>query len=147
MSVTTEKKRDPDWPQWKGRLHEIIFEADTPAGKLFDVVLLIMILLSVLVVLLDSVEVVRARYASELLFAEWMFTILFSVEYLLRIVSVRKKSRYIRSFFGVVDLLAVLPAYISLVVPGSHSLAVIRALRLVRVFRVFKLARFVSEPF
>ena len=145
MTTSTESETDPGWPRWKMRLHEVIFEADTPGGKLFDVVLLVLILLSVLVVLLESVQVVADRYARELRIAEWVFTALFTVEYVLRVLSVRRKSRYIMSFFGIVDLLAVLPTYFSLLIPGYQSLAVIRALRLVRVFRVLKLARFVSE--
>ncbi len=145
MNKKIEREADPNWPLWKRRLHEVIFEADTPGGKLFDVALLVVILLSVLTVVLESVADFEHRFRSELRALDFLFTVMFTVEYVLRILCVRRKSRYICSFFGVVDLLAVLPGYISLILPGSQSLSVIRALRLMRVFRVFKLARYVSE--
>jgi voltage-gated potassium channel len=136
----------PARPQtWRSRLHEIIFEADTAAGKAFDVALLWAIVLSVFAVLLDSVASVRARWGGELHAIEWFFTLLFTVEYLLRLATVRRPGEYARSFFGVVDLLAVVPTYLSLVFTGAQSLLVIRTLRLLRVFRVFKLARYVVE--
>ncbi len=127
------------------QLHEIIFEADTPGGKTFDVVLLWLILLSVLTVLLESVSSVRAQYGLELRAMEWLFTLLFTGEYVLRLYSVRRPGRYAVSFFGLVDLLAVLPTYLSLVVAGTQSLLVIRVLRLLRVFRVLKLAKYLGE--
>lgn len=130
---------------FRHRLHEIIFEADTPAGRLFDVVLLWAILLSVTTVLLESVAPLRERYGEELRAAEWFFTALFTVEYVLRLVSVLKPLRYARSFFGLVDLLAILPTYLSLVLPGAQSLLVVRVLRLLRVFRVLKLASFLGQ--
>ena len=130
---------------WRHKLHEVIFEADTPAGKAFDVALIGCILLSVLAVMLDSVGAVRRAYGPWLSRAEWLFTILFSAEYLLRLISVRRSLRYASSFFGVVDLLAVLPTYISLILPGTHYLLVIRVLRILRIFRVFKLVQYVSE--
>lgn len=126
-------------------LHEIIFEADTPAGKAFDVALLAAIILSVIAVILESVAEVRAEYGPLLRSIEWMFTILFTVEYGLRLVAVQRPMRYALSFFGLVDLLAIVPTYLSLIVAGSQSLLVIRALRLLRVFRVLKLAHFVGE--
>ena len=139
-------KRDTSGPaDWREKLHEIIFEADTAAGKVFDVVLLIAIVLSILIVMLESVQSINTDYRSYLLASEWVFTLLFTVEYVLRLLCVQMPGRYARSFFGVVDLLAILPTYISLILPGSQSLLVIRALRLLRVFRVFKLARFLSE--
>jgi voltage-gated potassium channel len=131
--------------RWRHRLHEIIFEADTPLGKLFDVVLLLAILLSVAAVSLESVASIRERYGFELLVGEWLFTVLFTIEYVLRLVCVERPGRYARSFFGIVDLAAVLPTYVSLVIPGTQSLIVIRALRLLRVFRVLKLVHFVLE--
>jgi voltage-gated potassium channel len=131
--------------RWRNRLHEIIFEADTPAGKLFDVILIGSIVLSVVVVLLDSVAEIRAQHGETLYFAEWVFTILFSVEYVIRLISVRRPLRYATSFFGIVDLLAILPTYISLLVPGSQYLLTIRVLRLLRIFRVFKLATYFNE--
>jgi voltage-gated potassium channel len=130
---------------WRGRLHEVIFEADTPAGKAFDLAVIGAILLSVAVVMLESVSSIRARYGHELYILEWVFTILFSVEYLLRVIAVRSPLRYMGSFFGVVDLLAVLPTYISLIVPGSHYLLTIRILRLLRIFRILKLTHYLTE--
>jgi voltage-gated potassium channel len=130
---------------WRENLHEIIFEADTPAGKLFDVGLLVTIVVSVTAVCLESVPWIDARYHRELLVVEWAITIAFTIEYALRLIAVQRPLAYARSFFGVVDLLAVLPTYLSLFFPGAHTLLVIRALRLLRIFRIFKLARFLSE--
>ena len=124
---------------WRRRLHEIIFESDTPEGKAFDIVLLWAILISVALVTLDSVAAVRREYGQELFYAEWFFTLLFTVEFLLRLVSVRKPLRYVFSFYGLVDLLAILPTYASMLIPGAQSLLVVRAFRLLRVFRIFKL--------
>ena len=127
------------------KLHEIIFEAETPVGKAFDVTLLLTIVLSVVVVCLETVAEVRAVWGGPLRAAEWAFTILFTIEYVLRLVSVGRPWRYATSFFGVVDLLAIVPTYLSLFFAGTQSLIVIRALRLLRVFRVLKLAHFVGE--
>jgi voltage-gated potassium channel len=126
-------------------LFEVIFEAETPAGKAFDVALLIAIVLSVVAVMLDSVGEIRAAYGPALQVVEWLFTILFSLEYVLRLISVRRPRSYVLSFFGLVDLLAVLPTYASLLTPGAQTLLVIRVLRLLRVFRVFKLTRYLGE--
>jgi len=126
-------------------IHEIIFEADTPAGKAFDVALLVLIILSVVAVMLESTSAIEARYGHLLRTFEWIVTILFTIEYLLRLYCVGKPARYARSFFGIVDLLAILPTYLSVIIPGAQSLLVIRALRLLRVFRVLKLAHFVGE--
>lgn len=130
---------------WREHLHEVIFEADTPTGKAFDVALIVAILASVVVVTLDSVEEVNRRHHDALVVAEWLVTLAFTVEYVLRLVCVRRPIHYAVSFFGVVDLLSILPTYVGLFVPGAESLLVIRSLRLLRVFRVFKLARFLSE--
>lgn len=130
---------------WRHHLHEIIFEADTPAGKLFDVILLITILASIVAVMLESVVEINERYALALDIAEWVFTGLFTIEYVLRLMTVRHPIKYARSFFGVVDLLSILPTFISLLLPGSQALIVIRGLRLLRVFRVLKMARYVGE--
>ena len=130
---------------WRDRLHTVIFESDTPAGRLFDEVLLVAILLSVAAVMLESVPEVRAGWGHSLRTAEWAFTILFSVEYVLRLVSARDPRRYARSFFGIVDLLAVLPTYVGLLAPETQALIVIRAIRLLRVFRVLKLVRYLGE--
>ena len=129
----------------KEKIHEIIFEADTPAGKLFDVVLLILIMASVLVVMLESVQGLQARYSNFFYALEWAFTVIFTIEYLLRLYCVYRPAKYATSFFGVIDLLAILPAYISLFIYGTQYLLVIRALRLLRVFRIFKLGHFMSE--
>ncbi len=125
------------------KLHDIIFEADTPKGKLFDILLLIAILLSVVVVMLDSVDSLHNKYYMLFYSIEWGLTLLFTIEYILRIIAVKKPSAYIFSFFGIIDLLAVLPTYLSLFIAGTHYLIVIRVLRLLRVFRVLKLMRYV----
>ena len=130
---------------WRAKLHEVIFEADTPAGKAFDLALLGVILLSVAAVLLESVTSIREAYGPELRALEWIITILFSIEYALRLICVGRPLRYALSFYGLVDLTAILPTYMSLFVGGAHSLVVIRALRLLRVFRILKLGHFVSE--
>lgn len=130
---------------WRHRLHEIIFEADTPAGRAFDVALLWAILISVGAAVLETVESVREVVGPQLLWLEWTFTVAFTIEYILRLLCVRRPGVYARSFFGVVDLLAILPTYLSVVISGAQSLIVIRALRLLRVFRVLKLAYFVDE--
>ena len=137
--------REPPMAPWRRHVHQIVFEADTPAGKLFDVVLIASIILSVAVVMLDSVADIHAAYGPLLYGLEWAFTVLFTLEYLVRLSSVRYPTRYASSFFGVVDLLAILPTYLSLVFAGTQSLLVIRALRLLRVFRVFKIGYYLSE--
>ncbi|MCL7762705.1 ion transporter [Polaribacter sp. Z014] len=129
---------------WKHRLHEIIYEADTKAGKLFDVVLLIAILTSILLVMLESVESFDAKYHVYLNISEWIITILFSIEYILRIISIKRPLKYIFSFYGIIDLLSTIPKYLSLFFIGSHHLAALRALRLLRIFRILKLARYIG---
>jgi len=139
--------RPPAAPRadWRERTRIVIFEADTPAGKAFDVALLVAIVASVLSVILESVASIRAEHARVLDVAEWTFTILFTVEYVLRLVCVPRPASYAGSFFGIVDLVAILPSYVSLLIPGSESLLVVRGLRLLRIFRVFKLGRFLGE--
>ncbi|MBO3271654.1 ion transporter [Hymenobacter defluvii] len=132
-------------PHWKQRAYRIIFESDTPAGQTFDAVLLVAIVLSVLTVMLESVSQIAAQYGSLLRAVEWAFTGLFLLEYIIRLVVVRRPLAYALSLLGIIDLLAVLPTLASLVMLGSHYLVVIRTLRLLRVFRVFKLGRFVGE--
>ncbi len=127
------------------RGHEIIYESDTPAGRAFDVALIGTISLSVLVVMLESVADFRGEYGEQLRRAEWGFTLLFTVEYAFRLLCVTRPGRYARSFFGVVDLLAIIPTYLSLLIPGAQYLLVIRALRILRVFRVLKLVHYVAE--
>jgi voltage-gated potassium channel len=135
----------PAHAPWREKLRLIIFEADTPLGKAFDVALLVAIVASVLAVTLDSVASIRAVHGRALNLAEWGFTLLFTVEYVVRLISVPRASSYARSFFGVVDLLAILPTYLSVLLPGAEHLLVIRGLRLLRIFRVFKLGRFLGE--
>ena len=130
---------------WRNRLHEVIFEADTPAGKTFDVLLIASILLSVLAVMLDSVTSIHARCGATLLIVEWVFTALFTVEYLLRLMCVGRPWKYAASFYGLVDLLAIAPAYLSLLLPASRFLLVIRILRVLRIFRILKLLPFLDE--
>lgn len=130
---------------WREILHEVIYEADTKEGKLFDVVLLVAILVSIAVVMLESVQSIGKNYESELNITEWIITILFSVEYLLRIISIRKPSKYIFSFYGLIDFFSTIPKYLTLFALGAHSLVALRALRLLRVFRILKLARFIGE--
>lgn len=130
---------------WRRKLQEIIFEADTPAGKAFDVLLLVLILLSIAAVLLDSMPDVRSRHWQALNVAEWVFTGIFTVEYVLRLICVERPLKYALSFYGLVDLLAILPSYVSLFLPSSRYFLVVRALRLLRVFRVLKLAHYLGE--
>ncbi len=130
---------------WRLRLYTIIFEADTRAGRWFDVGLIVCILASIAVVTADSVPAIRARMHDPLQWMEWVFTVLFTLEYLARLATVQHPWRYATSFFGVIDLLALLPTYIALLVPEAHTLVDIRVLRLLRVFRVFKLSAYVEE--
>ena len=130
---------------WRNKTYEVIFEADTPSGKLFDVLLIIAILLSVTVVFLESIEELKNDYGKIFYALEWGFTILFTVEYLLRIISVNKPFRYIFSFYGIIDFLSIAPTYLSLVIVGSQYLLAIRILRLLRVFRVFKLTHLLTQ--
>lgn len=129
---------------FRERLHEIIYEADTYEGKIFDVVLLIAILASILFVMLESVESFDVKYHDFLNIGEWVITILFSIEYILRIISIKKPTKYIFSFFGIIDLLSTIPKYLSFFIVGSQSLIALRALRLLRVFRILKLARYIG---
>jgi voltage-gated potassium channel len=130
---------------WRQKLWEVIFESDTPAGKAFDVVLLIAIVASVLVVLLESIPEIDPTLSRFLLILEVGFTILFTIEYFLRIVSVRRATRYMTSFFGIIDFMAVIPTYISVFVPGAQYFLVVRILRLLRVFRILKLGAYLAE--
>ncbi len=140
-----DKPRRPVKQPWRENLYEVIFGTDTPAGKTFDVILIGSIVISVACVILESVQPVRAVYGELLYGAEWFFTVLFTIEYILRLVSVRRPLVYATSFFGLVDLLAILPTYLSIFIPGSQSLLTIRTLRLLRVFRVFKLTIYTRE--
>lgn len=138
-------KEIANWSPMRRRLHEIIFEAETTEGRAFDIILLIAILMSVIVVMLETVDSYRLQYGTLFNTLEWFFTIIFAIEYGLRIYCVTRPSKYIFSFFGLVDLLSILPTLISLVLAGTQSLMIIRGLRLLRVFRIFKLAHFLSQ--
>ena len=129
----------------RDRIKIIIFGTDTRGGKLFDVVLIITIVLSIITVLLDSVVEYNQRYETLFNNAEWIFTILFTIEYLLRIYCIRLPTSYIFSFFGIIDFLALIPTYLSMILPGAEVLTVIRVLRVLRVFRVLKLVQFMGE--
>lgn len=139
------KKQKPDIPSWKRTLFQVIFEADTTAGKAFDVILIICILLSVAVVMLDTIQTFSESYHTLLYTLEWFFTGLFTVEYILRLMCVPSRQKYAFSFFGIVDLLAILPTYIGLFIGGLVYLKVIRILRVLRVFRVLKLGNHVKQ--
>lgn len=133
-----------DKKNWKTKLHEIIYEADTPAGKLFDIVLLFTIIASIILVMLESVKSIDAKFHNLLNISEWIITILFSFEYVARIITVKRPLKYITSFYGIIDFLSTVPKYISLIFGGVHALAALRALRLLRVFRILKLARYLG---
>jgi voltage-gated potassium channel len=130
---------------WRLRMYTVIFEADTRAGRLFDLVLVAAILSSVTVVILDSLAAVRAQHGQLLGALEWAFTLLFTAEYIARLVCVRHPLRYARSVLGVIDLLALLPTYLTVLVPGLHALIDVRLLRLLRLFRILKLGAYVAE--
>ena len=130
---------------WRQRVYDVIFGIDTPAGRNFDIGLVVVVLLSIFVVMLESVPEIGARHAGALHALEWMFTLLFTVEYVARLACVRRPVRYATSFFGLVDLVSVLPTYISLLVPGTAVFLDIRVLRLLRVFRIFKLTLYIEE--
>lgn len=129
---------------WKSRLHRIIYEADTREGKIFDLIIVWAIIFSIILVMLESVKDLDAKYHTFFNVSEWVITILFTIEYILRIISVKKPSSYIFSFYGVVDFLSTIPKYLSLFIGGAHALVALRALRLLRIFRILKLVRFVG---
>ena len=144
--MTPASNRPRNGPEWRGRLFTILFETDTAGlARAFDIVLIVTILASVIVVMLDSVESIVARHGFLLHFMEWVFTILFTFEYAARLASVHSKRRYALSFFGIIDLLSIIPTYLSLLLPGSQMLAIIRVLRVLRIFRVLKLVRYMGE--
>jgi voltage-gated potassium channel len=135
----------PESRPWRHRLHDVIYESNTPAGKAFDISLLIFILASIVVVMLDSVPAYHREHGELFKALEWAFTVIFTLEYLLRLISVERPLRFVISPLGLVDLLSILPSYLSTFIPGAHSLLVLRALRLLRIFRIFKLTHFLSE--
>jgi voltage-gated potassium channel len=142
-------KRKPEHPPHidprREKLHEVIFEADTPIGKLFDIALLVLIVLSILLVMLESIDSFQASHRRILVIFEWILTVIFSIEYILRLWAVYSPWKYARSFFGIIDLLAILPTYIAFFFGGAQAFLVIRALRLMRIFRILKLGHFLSE--
>lgn len=142
MKAKVEERPDS---AWRARLHEIIFESETPSGRAFDITLIWLIFLSVLTVILESVRSIRQDYSAAIFVAEWVFTVLFSIEYVLRLISVKRPLRYVFSFYGLIDLLAILPTYVSLLVPGTQYLLTIRILRLLRIFRILKLTEYITE--
>jgi len=130
---------------WRRRMYEVIYESETPEGRLFDKIIIWAILVSVAVVIADSVPAWNKRFRLGFDIAEWFFTVLFTVEYVARILAVERPLRYMRSFFGIVDLVSILPTYLALVFPETHALIDVRILRLLRIFRVFKLTEYVVE--
>lgn len=130
---------------WRREVYRVVFESDTRSGRAFDVVLIWAIVGSAVVVMAESVASIRGRYGPALHAAEWAFTALFTAEYAVRLLSVRRPARYARSFFGVIDLLAILPTYIGLLVPGAQAMAVVRLLRVLRIFRILKLTEYLRE--
>ncbi len=130
---------------WRERLHEIIYESSTKAGKAFDVGLLFLIITSIVTVMLDSIDAFNKTYGNLFQVLEWIFTILFTLEYVLRIISIRKPLMYMFSFFGIIDILAIIPGWLSIFLTGAQALLVFRVLRLLRVFRIFKMVHFLTE--
>lgn len=131
--------------EFKSKVYRVVFESDTRAGRLFDLILLWLILLSIISVFLESIESFREKHLAVIQFVEWFFTGLFTIEYVLRVYSSKKPFNYIFSFYGLIDLIAFIPTYLSIFLPGAQYLMVIRALRLLRVFRILKLSRFINE--
>jgi voltage-gated potassium channel len=136
---------NPPPKSWQAKLHEIIYESEKPEGKAFDVALLSCILISIITVILDSVESLHAKYGDFFYGLEWFFTVIFTIEYILRLICIRKPLKYVFSALGIIDLLAIIPSYLSIIFAGAQSLLVFRALRLLRIFRIFRLVHFLSE--
>lgn len=142
MSKSHVKASSP----WRRKLHEIIYEADTPAGKLFDLILLVVIIISVILVLLESVPSLGVKYHDGFIFSEWVITIFFTIEYVLRIIAINQPKKYIFSFYGIIDFLSTIPLYLTFLLPGGYqALLAVRSLRLLRVFRILKITRFIGE--
>ena len=142
VKQSVELKRDSGW---RDVLYDVIFKADTVAGKSFDIAVIVIIVLSVITVIINTVGSIEQKYGNILHIAEWVFTIIFTIEYILRLICCKRSVVYARSFFGIVDLLAVVPTYISVFLPSSHVLVVIRILRVLRIFRVLKLVKYIGE--
>jgi voltage-gated potassium channel len=135
----------PQPTDWRFKLHEVIYESNTSAGKAFDVALLFAIFTSILVVMLDSIVSVHSRYGQQLYYVEWGYSILFTIEYILRLICIKQPIKYVLSPLGIIDMIALIPSYLSIIFVGAQSLLVFRALRLLRVFRIFKLSHFLTE--
>ena len=142
-----KKPMDDEKPlhTWQLRLHEVVYESETREGKAFDIALLICIVISILVVMLDSVSTLHDQFGLQFYIMEWIFTGIFTVEYILRLICIRRPLKYVFSVLGLIDLLAIIPSYLSMFLAGSESLLVFRALRLLRIFRIFRLVHFLSE--
>ncbi len=140
-----KKERESRLAPWQERLHEIIFEADTVEGKWFDIILLLVILASVFIVMMETIDRYNEQFGILFHYGEWVFTILFTIEYIIRLMVVKRPLNYALSFFGVIDLLSIIPTYLNVFNLGAKGLMVIRALRLLRVFRIFKLSSFINE--
>ena len=138
-----EESRGQD--NWQSKIFKIIYHADTPAGKWFDIMLIVFILLSVLIIILDSVEKLNIEHGEIFYTLEWFFTIVFTLEYILRLICIRKPIKYVFSFFGIVDILSILPTYLSMFFIGAQSLLVIRILRVLRIFRILKLVHYSEQ--
>ena len=136
---------DKNLSTWRRKLYIIIYGTSTTLGRLFDIVLLVLILLSIILVMLESVASYNIKYHDQFYFAEWVITIFFSIEYILRIITINKPKNYIFSFYGIVDLLSTIPSYIIFFVGGSNMFLAVRALRLLRVFRILKVTRYIGE--
>jgi voltage-gated potassium channel len=145
--VTAKQEEELGRPEhgWRRRMYEVIFESDTPAGRAFDKWIITAILVSVVIVMADSVQPWHAQHRFWFGLAEWFFTALFTLEYIARLMSVQRPLRYALSFFGIVDLLAVLPTYLALFLPELHALIDVRVLRLLRIFRIFRLTNYIVE--
>jgi voltage-gated potassium channel len=141
MSTASEIKPE----DWRSKIYRIIYHADTPVGKWFDIILILAIVISVLTIILDSVVHLNLKYGKLFKILEWFFTLLFTIEYILRIICIKRPEKYIFSFFGIVDLLSIIPTYLSLFIVGIQQLLVIRVLRILRVFRILKLLKYTAE--
>lgn len=139
------KEEAPSQDNWRSKIFKIIYHADTPAGKWFDIMLIVFILLSVLTIILDSVEKLNIDHGELFNVLEWFFTIVFTLEYILRLICIRKPVKYVFSFFGIVDILSILPTYLSMFFVGAQSLLVIRILRVLRIFRILKLVHYSEQ--
>ncbi len=141
----TRASKDIPLSPWRKRIHTVIFEADTPAGKLFDILLLIAIAISTVAVMLESVKEINRDWKYELRVLEWVITVFFTLEYIARIISVQNPLKYIFSFYGIIDLLSILPTFAGMFIADASTLRVIRVIRLLRIFRIFKLGRYIRE--